>query len=106
MSQTVVTSLAILNVNWNRKRDYIENFVPFVSDCLRAASQDEVSLQQLQADVVARFGLRIPLSALRTILGRAQQRGYVRPEHGIYRRNADALANQNLSSLLGKYRSF
>ena len=93
MAEHVITSLAILKVNWDRGYDYIENFVPFVAECLRIAPQPEVSLPELQAAVFKNFGLRIPQGALKTILRRAVKRGYAKRTEGIYRRNEDALAN-------------
>ena len=51
MSEHVITSLAILKANWDKGLDYIENFVPFVAECLRTAPQDEVSLPELQAAI-------------------------------------------------------
>jgi hypothetical protein len=99
MAEQVLTSLAILKVNWDRGSDYIENFVPFVAECLRAAPHPEVSLPDLQEAVLSRFGLKIPQGALKTIIGRAVKRGYANPTHGIYRRDADALASLDLSTL-------
>src|SRR6266581_9779061 len=71
MAERLVTSLAILKVNWDKGRDYIANYVPFVAECLRKAPQPEVSLANLQAAVSAEFGLKIPLGALKTVLRRA-----------------------------------
>jgi len=94
----VITSLAILKVNWDRGYDYIENFVPFVAECLRIAPQPEVSLPELQAAMFQTFGLRIPQGSLKTILKRAVKRGYLEPTKGIYRRNEDALATLDFAS--------
>jgi hypothetical protein len=92
MSETAITSLAILKVNWETsRRDYIANFVPFVSEALRTAPQDEVALPDLQKTVETSFGLRIPRGALKTILGRLAKNGAVSVRQGIYRRNATAL---------------
>jgi len=92
MSQELITSLAVLKVNWDRGHDHIENFVPFVAECMRAAPAREVSLGQLQSDALDRFGLRIPQGALRTILSRAVRKGYANKTRGIYLRNDEALA--------------
>lgn len=94
MFEHVITSLAILKVNWDKGQDYIENFVPFVAECLRTAAQDEVSLPELQDAISDKFGFKIPEGALKTILIRAARRhGYVQRTKGIYRRNEQALAS-------------
>lgn len=97
MSERAITSLAILNVNWDRGNDHIENFVPFVAECLRIAPQAEVSLPELQAAISETFGLRIPQGALKTILKRVVKHGYAKRTEGIYRRNEDALATLDLA---------
>ncbi len=97
MAERLVTSLAILKVNWDKGRDYIANYVPFVAECLRKAPQPEVSLADLQAAVNAEFGLKIPLGALKTVLRRAAKIGFVTPTEGIYRRNDAALARLDLA---------
>jgi len=79
MTGQVITSLAILKVNWDRGHDYIKNFVPFVAECLRTAPQPEVSLPELQTAIHDTFGLRIPQGALKTILRRAVRSGYAKP---------------------------
>ena len=75
MPQSVIPSLAILKVNWDEGRDYIENFVPFVAECIRMAPQPEISVGDLQAAVRDTFGINIPQGALQIILGRAARHG-------------------------------
>jgi len=70
MSERVTASLAILKVNWDEGNDYIENFVPFLAECVRIAPQPEVSLPQLQTLMADTFGLVLPQAALKTILKR------------------------------------
>lgn len=96
MREHVITSLAILNVNWERRHDYIDNFVPFVAESLRLA-QAEVPLHELQSAIAETFGLRIPQGALKTVLKRAVRYGYVKKTRGIYHRNENALATLDLS---------
>lgn len=100
MVESVITSLAILKVNWDRLgQDYIENFVPFVAECLRNAPQPEISLPQLQGAISESFGLRIPQGALRTILRRCARRGYVSRIHGVYQRIDRVLSRVNLAQI-------
>jgi hypothetical protein len=90
----VIASLAILKANWDvLRKDYIENFVPFVGEVLRTAHQPEVSLPQVQESIFDRFGLRIPQGALKTILHRCAKRGLIKHQNKIYIRNTQALDN-------------
>lgn len=99
MVEQVLTSLAILKVNWDQGHDYIDNFIPFVAECLRTAAEPEVSLPELQAALAARFGLNIPQGALNTIVGRLVKHGYANRVNGIYRRDDATLASLDLSRL-------
>jgi hypothetical protein len=93
MSERVITSLAILKVNWDKfGHDYIENFVPFVAECLRTARQADLGLADVQRAMEESFGLHIPQGALKTVLKRAAGRGYARRAAGRYVRDDDALA--------------
>ena len=52
MKHSVVLSLAFLKVSWDiYGRDYLENFIPFVAECLRFASSDVVAIPELQKDL-------------------------------------------------------
>lgn len=92
-SQTIV-SLAILKVNWDkRKQDYLENFVPIVAECVRLSRHDVISAGELIGQLESRFGLRFPHSAINTILRRLRKRDYIRLEHNVYHRNNRMLAS-------------
>lgn len=106
MSKTVLTSLAILKVNWDRLGiDYVENFIPFVIECARTSSDNVISLPTMQQMVSDKFGLRLPLNTLRMIIIRATKRGYFRRDSGViykvqekcealdFRRTKDAVEN-------------
>lgn len=92
MVASVIPSLAIVKVNWDDRRDYIDNFVPFVAECIRVAAHAEISVSEVQAAVARSFGLTIPQGALQTILNRVRKQGYVERVEGVYRRNDEALA--------------
>lgn len=92
VSSRVIGSLAVLKANWDvLHRDYIENFVLFVAEVLRAAPTPEVSLPEIQAAVADRFGLRMPQGALKTVLQRCAKRGLIKQQNRIYIRNTQPL---------------
>ena len=86
MPDGTLTSLAILKVNWDESRtDFIDVLVPFVIEHLRVSQVPVVSLSELQQGLGKKFGLSPPQNTVRTVLGRAARRGYLKREHGIYR---------------------
>jgi len=92
MSSNLLTSLAILMVNWSHGYDYIENFVPFVIQCFHSNVNKGISLLDVKQEMNDKFKLNIPLGALATILKRTARRGFIRKSHGIYirtRKSAD-----------------
>ena len=56
------------------------------------ADHDVVSIPQLQQDIRAKFGLRIPQNQLRAVLTRVSKHGYIRAENRAYIRVPDRLA--------------
>ena len=91
MLEQTFASLAILKVNADHKnKDYIEYFIPFVVEAVRLSDNEVIVLDEIQRRIAQEFGLRIPLNALKTIIGRAENRGYVSRKHGVYHRNEGA----------------
>lgn len=95
MANSAIVGLAFVKVNWDYlKRDYIENFVPLIVECLRVTDTDLVSLSELKANIEKHFGLDLPLNSVKTILHRASKRKYVERKHGLYyvnRQQCDSL---------------
>ena len=92
MLEESLTSLAILKVNWDQHgKDYVDNFVPFVTEAVRRCPQDHVSVTELQDRIREDFGLVIPQGALNTLLRRAARQGYVRREAGVFVRNLEPI---------------
>lgn len=88
---TALVSLAILKVNWDNNRDYLDIFVPIVAEAIRLADDEVVVTSRLQEDIRQRFGLIIPQNTLKSMLSRVKKRGYIRLENKIYYRNQDQL---------------
>lgn len=105
MSQASLVSLAILKVNWDNKgHDYVDNFLPFVSEALIKCAE-HISVSELQKTIREDFGLIIPQGALNTLLRRAERRGLVRRDAGVFKRNNIALESdfgRDRSDLLRK----
>jgi hypothetical protein len=95
MVSRAISSLALLKVNSDRGTDYIDNFVPFVAECLRKSPHDLISISELQGSLKAEFGLDIPQGPLRTILDRAVRRGMAERDQRVYRRRAEALTRSS-----------
>ncbi|WP_157264595.1 hypothetical protein [Paenibacillus oryzisoli] len=97
---SVLVSLAVLKVNWdNNKKDYIENFIPFIVDCLKDSHSEIVSVPDLKKQVEERFGLRFPHNVITKLIGRANKGKYLRKENNAYYINRDIVNNSNLGAV-------
>lgn len=111
-------SLAMLKVYWDqRRKDYIDNFVPMVAESIRTSPNDIVSIPSLQQEVRAGFGLRLPQHNLRIILNRIAKLGLIQSKDKVYVRNQEALRTLNFGvvqssvvamheQLIASFRSF
>jgi hypothetical protein len=99
MTEPVIASLAILKVNADQGRDYIENFVPFAAQCLRDVGQSHVTVSEIRSCISRDFGLTIPRGALETIMGRVVRKGYATQQAGAYYPDAEALAAVDVSRM-------
>lgn len=84
MTTSTIIALAILKVNWDIGKDYLEAFVTLVVECIRRNKSSVVSLPELQKSVYDTFGLEIPLNPMRQILKKSAKRGFLRKEHGVF----------------------
>lgn len=98
MATEAITSLAILLVNWDDGKDYIDNFVPFVGQCIISLNPEVVSSQELQELLQRDFGLRVPQNTIKSILKKAERRGYVRRTGEAYTPDHNALQTLNFES--------
>lgn len=104
MTQTGITpaiiSLAVLKVNWDTKRkDYVDNFVPIIAECIRLSEHEVVSLPNLQQDIRSKFGLRVPQHQLRAVLTRVSKHGFIRAENRAFVRVPERLAELNFGEV-------
>lgn len=59
-------------------------FEPFVLDALASEPVDGLAALDVQTRVLSRHQLRLPISTVQTLLGRATKRGYLRRDGGRY----------------------
>lgn len=103
LKQSAIASLAILKVNFEvGNKDYIDNFIPFIVECIRTSPDDAISLPALQGALVSQFTMHLPLNPLRQILQRASKKGYLKLESGIFYRIPEVCSQLNFSNLRQK----
>ena len=68
--------LAILKSNWDQQhKSYLDNFIPFVGECMRHSSAPDFTSAEIATDVEERFGIHIPEAVVWSILAKASRRG-------------------------------
>ena len=104
MANSTIISLAILKVNWDEPdgKDYLENFVPLVSECVRLSSDLVISIPDLQSNLKKRFGLIVPQNALKSILKRLKKHGYIKQENNALYPMRAQLERLNFSEIKNK----
>lgn len=96
-----LVSLAILKANWNQGRSYLDNFVPFVAECLRITGEP-VTPADMQKALRRRFGMAIPQHTVQTILARAAEQHLVYRRDGLFHPRADRLGEKVLGPMQGE----
>ena len=96
-----VTSLAILNVNWDiRRKDYIDNFVPFALDIIGAyKAGTQVVIPDVQIAMQDQCGIRVPQAALNLILSRIAKEGLLHKEYGLYIRQSVSYESKQIKKI-------
>jgi hypothetical protein len=95
----LINSLAILKVNWDHNLDYIQNFIPFVVECIRLNSHSEISLIEIQESLKMNFGIVMPQGVLKTILKRAARQNFIIKKDNIFIKNEKELEKINLNKI-------
>lgn len=89
-SGNLLTSLAIINVNWDaRRQSYLDNFVPFALEVMRRSGADDFSGSDVKAQLSVEFGLDLPVQVVESILNRTTRTGALIKENRRYRFNPD-----------------
>jgi len=99
MYKNTVSSLAILTANWYiNKRDYIENFVPFIATLIKNQNYKEIEIAVIMNDFENNFGLSIPFHPMQTILVRCKKRGLIRKQHNKFIPNLEKVSEYEFSN--------
>jgi hypothetical protein len=84
MIKTII-SLAMIKVSWDHlKKDYIENFIPFIATLVKKKDYETIKVVQVCADFKEEFGLIIPYHPMVTILNRARRRKILKKQRDSY----------------------
>lgn len=68
-----------MTANWQvTKRDYIENFIPFIATLISKKKYEKIDVEKIIDDFRDEFGLDIPYHPMHTILTRSKRRGLIR----------------------------
>ena len=103
MSNSLIVSLAFLKVNSDSNgKDYLDNFLPLVAECLRESKDSVISINNLQNDLKERFGICIPLQVIKSLLSRARKKDYVLLKDHTYYRNEGILCNLSFQNIQTK----
>lgn len=84
MSTATLTSLAMLKVNIDQGKDYLDYLRPFVLQVLVDHPAEPVTDASVRDHLREQFGLEIPDRAVQIILRRLTRNGHIRRDTGIY----------------------
>ena len=81
MSSSTLVSLAMLRVNSDQHRDYLEYLRPFILDILVNESLKTTTVLEIHSHLLARFGLNIPEPSVHILLKRiARKHGFTKED--------------------------
>ena len=94
-----ISGLAMLTANLDSHRDYLDTFLPIIGQTILELKPKIISTQELQAKVSSEFGMQIPQNALKMLLNRAHNKGYLKKEGDAYVPIYNKLASLNFETL-------
>ena len=77
-----LATVALLKANFDKGKDHLEMFLPFIVDSVANLTRDDFSVHELQECLRDRHGLVVPQGTLRVLITRASKKGYVQREGG------------------------
>ena len=84
MSTATLTSLAILKVSIDRRRDYLSYLRPFVLHVLANSTPEPVTDELVRNRILDEFGLDLPKRTIQILLKRLSRRREIKKIHGRY----------------------
>ena len=89
MSTNTLTSLAILKVNVDQGRDYLEYLRPFILQVLVQHRPIPVTARVVSRLIQEQFGLVIPERTVQIVLKRISKTSSLKKDHGVYQITGD-----------------
>ena len=83
-SAQVITSLAVLTVNWDNGKSYLDNFVPFTAQCIKSLNPQMITVNDVQNKLKDDFGFDVPQNTIKSILKLTTKRGYTKLSNKAY----------------------
>lgn len=98
-----IASLALLKTNWDTlKKDFIENFVPFVVTLINRYQYKSIDTYTICRDFKNEYGLTIPYHPMMTILDRTRKNGYIVRENGQFIPVMEKIESDDFSVVVGE----
>ena len=85
MSNATLTSLAMLKVSIDQKKDYLEYLKPFVLQVLIDRNPNRVTDEFVAECILEQYGLEIPNRTIQLVLQRVSRAYPLKKSHGVYR---------------------
>jgi len=83
-NNTTLVSIAMLKVQIDSQKDYLDYLVPFVIDVLSLKKPEVINEEITKKLLKTEFGLNIPERTIQIILKRLAKKSYIMKQHGVY----------------------
>ena len=84
MSTNTLSSLAILKVNIDQGKDYLDYLRPFILQVLVDHQTKSITDNEVSKYICKHFGLKIPERTVHIVLQRFSREHYLKKDHGVY----------------------
>ncbi|MDD2864766.1 MAG: hypothetical protein PHC99_08600 [Methylococcales bacterium] len=83
-SEATLTSLAMLKVNIDGGKDYLEYLRPFILDAIQNVTDQVITDEIIKGKLLSTFGLEIPRRTVQLLLRRIKETGVITKKDGYY----------------------
>lgn len=87
----LITSLSILQINWNHGKSYLSNFAPLIAQCILEMRSEVISAIDVKKKMIQDFGIDIPLNTINSLLHRLKKDRYLSVKDKIYKPNYELI---------------